>query len=186
MLKCLRGARPDVFLGPKHAPAQNQHMQETFLEEFIIARIHAQPVFALARIKETAFEEFLPENVLPFRCQYMSRLFAHLCENRKNSWRIIYVLVSCQGVRFGGIEFCNRFKCKFWSFNFVKEFPRFLVQKGGLCFTLKHSEFTLKLLQNTLHLATTSWHIFAEHFREWCYNNFGQDGVAVPIARLEL
>ena len=35
-----------------------------------------------------------------YRCKYMSRLYSHLREYRKNSWRIIYILVSCQGVPF--------------------------------------------------------------------------------------
>ena len=33
-----------------------------------------------------------------FRREYMSRVYAHSCKYRTNSWRIIYVLVSCQGV----------------------------------------------------------------------------------------
>ena len=39
-----------------YPPAQNQYMQEKILGELIFARIHAGPVFALARIQESIFE----------------------------------------------------------------------------------------------------------------------------------
>ena len=41
----------------KCPPAQNQYMQEKNLGELIFRRIHAGPVFALARIQENIFEE---------------------------------------------------------------------------------------------------------------------------------
>ena len=83
-------------------PSQNQYMQENNLGELLFAQIHAGPVFALARIQENIFEELLSA-YLPnswgnsFRCEDMPRLYSHPREYRKNSWRIIYVLVSCQG-----------------------------------------------------------------------------------------
>ena len=40
-----------------YPPAQNQYMQEKHLGELILARIHAGPVFALARIQENILEE---------------------------------------------------------------------------------------------------------------------------------
>ena len=40
-----------------YPPAQNQYMQEKILGELIFPRIHAGPVFALARIQENIFEE---------------------------------------------------------------------------------------------------------------------------------
>ena len=82
-------------------------MQEKFLGELIFARIHAAPVFALARIQE---------NSLVFRGAIflISRQFwggvhfgANTCRacirtranTGKYSWGIIYVLVSCQVVK---------------------------------------------------------------------------------------
>ena len=41
--------------GP-YPPAQNQYLQENILGELIFARVHAGPVFALARIQENIFE----------------------------------------------------------------------------------------------------------------------------------
>ena len=84
----------------------NQYMQEKIPGELIFARIHAGPVFALARIQENIFEEVFPEYFAKLlgeftRCEYMPRLYSG-CEYRKYSWRIIYVLVSCQGVVFEG------------------------------------------------------------------------------------
>ena len=38
-----------------YPPAQNQDMQENILGELIFVRIHAGPVFALARIQENIF-----------------------------------------------------------------------------------------------------------------------------------
>ena len=49
-----------------YPPAQNQYMQEKNLGELIFARIHEGPVFALARIQETIFEEVFPEYVAKF------------------------------------------------------------------------------------------------------------------------
>ena len=92
----------DTLFQPLIPPAQNQYMQEKILGELIFARIHAGPVFALARIQENMFEEVVPEYFAKFlgeftQCEYMPRLYLHLREYRKYSWRIIHVLVSCQG-----------------------------------------------------------------------------------------
>ena len=70
-------------------------MQEKILEELIFARIHAGPVFALVRIQENIFEEIFPEYCAKFLCRACIRTRAN---TGKYSWRIIYVLVSCQGV----------------------------------------------------------------------------------------
>ena len=61
-------------------------MQE-ILGEFIFARIHAGPVFALAQIQEYIFEVF-PEYFAKFlgefsRCECMLRLYSHLREYMK-------------------------------------------------------------------------------------------------------
>ena len=69
-------------------PAQNQYMQEKILGELIFARIHAGPVFALARIQENIFEEVFPEYFAKLlgeftRCEYMPRLYLHPHEYRK-------------------------------------------------------------------------------------------------------
>ena len=61
------------------------------------------PVFALARIQEHIFEElfsaYLPNSWgNSCRCEHMPHPYSHPREYRKNSWRIIHVLVSCQGV----------------------------------------------------------------------------------------
>ena len=63
-------------------------MQEKFLGELIFARIHAGPVFALARIQENIFEEVIPEYCAKFleefiRCEYMPHLYSHPREYRK-------------------------------------------------------------------------------------------------------
>ena len=54
-----------------YPPAQNQYMQEKFLGELIFARIHAGPVFALARIQETIFEEVFPEYCAKFLGEFI-------------------------------------------------------------------------------------------------------------------
>ena len=92
--------QPGLTLNP---PAQSQYMQEKNLGELIFVRIHAGPVFALARIQENIFEDVFPEYFAKFlgeftRCKYMPCLYSHLGEYRKFSWQMIYVLVSCQGV----------------------------------------------------------------------------------------
>ena len=63
-------------------------MQETILGELIYERIHAGPVFALARIQENIFEEVFPEYCAKFlgefiRCEYTPRLYSHPREYRK-------------------------------------------------------------------------------------------------------
>ena len=44
-------------LTKNYPPAQNQYMQEKILGELIFPRMHAGPVFALARIQENILEE---------------------------------------------------------------------------------------------------------------------------------
>ena len=67
---------------PRHA--------EKFLWKFVFARIHAGPVFALARIKANSLEE-LVSAYLPnswgnsFRCEYMPRLYSHPREHREKN-----------------------------------------------------------------------------------------------------
>ena len=63
-------------------------MQEKILGELIFARIHAGPVFALARIQENISEEVFPEYCAKFLgefiwCEYMPRMYSHPCEYRK-------------------------------------------------------------------------------------------------------
>ena len=63
-------------------------MQEKILGELIFARIHARPVFALARIQENIFKEVFPEYCAKFlgefiRREYMPRLYSHPGEYRK-------------------------------------------------------------------------------------------------------
>ena len=52
-----RGLSRCKMLFSDYPPAQNQYMQEKILGELIFSRIHAGPVFALARIQENIFEE---------------------------------------------------------------------------------------------------------------------------------
>ena len=65
-----------------------------------LARIHAGPVSALARIEESLFEEpfsaYLPNlgEFISVRMQ-AAPVFAPV-RTQENSWRIAYVLVSCQ------------------------------------------------------------------------------------------
>ena len=60
-------------------------MQEKHLGELILARIHAGPVFALARRQENSFEEVFPEYLAKFsgeftRCEYRKIFLAnYLC-----------------------------------------------------------------------------------------------------------
>ena len=72
----------------KYPPAQNQYMQEIILGQLIFARMHAGPVFALARIQENIIEEVFPEHFDKFlgeftQCEYMPRLYSHPREYRK-------------------------------------------------------------------------------------------------------
>ena len=58
------------------------------LGELIFGGIHAGPVFTLARVQETIFEEVFPEYFAKFlgeftRCEYMPRLYSHPREYRK-------------------------------------------------------------------------------------------------------
>ena len=71
-----------------YPPAQNQYMQEKILGELIFVRIHAGPVFALARIQENNFGEVFPEYCAKFLgesiwCEDMPRLYSHPREYRK-------------------------------------------------------------------------------------------------------
>ena len=110
-----------------YPPAQNRYMQEKNLEELFFARIHVGPVFALVRIQENIVEElflkyvfalWLCIDIVPVFahpwCQYINyfggiNFGANTCgtciHTRANTgkyfWRIIYVLVSCQGVFWG-------------------------------------------------------------------------------------
>ena len=79
-------------------------MQEKNLGELIFSRIHAGPVFALAQIQENIFlrshflhiSQILEGNYFgAYTCRACIRTRAN---TGKYSWRIIYVLVSCQGV----------------------------------------------------------------------------------------
>ena len=79
-------------------------MQETNLGELIFARIHAGPVFALARIQENVLEELFPECFAKLlgeftRCEYMPRLYSHPREYSK----ILLVNYLCIGFVPGGI-----------------------------------------------------------------------------------
>ena len=105
----LKYVRNEIFkkAAPReHPPAQNRYMQEKILGELIFARIHAGPVFALARIQENILR-----NHFPHICRLLGgiHLGANTCRacirtpanTGKYFWRIIYVLVSCQGLSFG-------------------------------------------------------------------------------------
>ena len=78
-------------------------MQEKNLGELIFARIHAGPVFALARIQEIIFEGSFPHMSQILEGIHLGANTCRACirtraNTGKHSWRIIYVLVSCQGV----------------------------------------------------------------------------------------
>ena len=88
-------------------------MQEKILGELISARIHAGPVFALARIQENIFEEVFPEYCAKFlgefiRCEYMPRLYSHPREYRK----IFLVNYLCaRGYRYPILKFSELIGC---------------------------------------------------------------------------
>ena len=87
-------------------------MQEKTLGEFIFARIHAGPVFALARIQEYIFEGSFPHisQILEGIHFGTSTCRACICTcaiTGEYFWRIIYVLVSCQGVIASKRYHCN-------------------------------------------------------------------------------
>ena len=109
-------------------------MQEKILGELIFARIHAGPVFALARIQENIFEEAFPEYCGKFlgefmRCEYMPRLYSHPREYRK----IFLANYLCIGFVPGG----THINCLGISFNYThicytKElFPNYLCNHLG-------------------------------------------------------
>ena len=81
--------------------------------------MHAGPVFALARIQENIFEGSFPKNSSILEG---SQFGANTCRARANtgkySWRIIYVLVSCQGVQAAAValfRFASIQKIKSWQ-----------------------------------------------------------------------
>ena len=92
------------FFFSQYPPAQNQYMQEKILGELIFPRLHAGPVFALARIQEKIFlrSHFLRVSQI-LEGNYFGAYTCRACictraNTGKYSWGIIYVLVSCQGV----------------------------------------------------------------------------------------
>ena len=105
-----------MFPLPSPPPAQNQYMQETSLGELVFVRIHAGPVLALTRIQENIFEDhFLHISRILAGIQFGANTCRACIRSRTNtgkySWRIIYVLVSCQGVHFAvalqvSVNFC--------------------------------------------------------------------------------
>ena len=86
-----------------YPPAQNQYLQDKILSEVIFGRIHAGPVFALARYRKTVLRNHVPHLIQVLEEIHVG---ANTCRARvlphavtgKYSWRIICVLVSCQGV----------------------------------------------------------------------------------------
>ena len=63
----------------------NQYMQENILGEFIFARIHAEPAFALARKQENIFEKLFSKHFAEilgnsFQHEDMPPLYSHLRE----------------------------------------------------------------------------------------------------------
>ena len=83
---------------------KDQYMQEKFLGELIFSRIDAGPVFALARIQENIFEESFLHLSQILEGNYFGAYTCRACiRTRANTgkyfWGIIYVLVSCQGVK---------------------------------------------------------------------------------------
>ena len=85
-----------------YPPAQNRYMQENILGELFLARIHAGPVFALTRIHEHVFEgSFAAYSQILEGIHFGANTCRACIRTRSNtgkySWRIIYVLVSCQG-----------------------------------------------------------------------------------------
>ena len=120
----------------KLSAGTNQYMQETFLEELILARVHVGPVFALAQIQEKAFDELFLKYVFsplpicirtfaPSLCMDKMAVFTHpWCQyinifwdiyfgahTGKYSRQIIYVLVSRQGAMWDGQDkraFCRK------------------------------------------------------------------------------
>ena len=96
-----------IYRGYPPPPPQNQYMQEKILGEIVFARIHAGPIFALARIQENIFEEVFPEYCARFLgefilCEYMPRLYSHPREYRK----VLLANYLCIGFVPGGY-FCS-------------------------------------------------------------------------------
>ena len=88
----------------EYPPAQNQYMQDKILGELIFARIHVRGLYSHSReCRKIFWRHHFPHiseilaglNVGANTCRACIRTRA---DTGKNSWRIIYVLVSCQGV----------------------------------------------------------------------------------------
>ena len=99
-------------------PAQNQYMQEKILGELIFPRIHAGPVFALARIQKILLRSHFLHISQILEGNYFGAYTCRACirtraNTGKYSWGIIYVLVSCQGVSF--FCFSVRLCLAFWA-----------------------------------------------------------------------
>ena len=89
--------------GGNYPPAQNQNIQETNLGELIFARVRAGPAFALTRIQETFWRDHFPHisqilEGIHFGANTCRACIRTRTNTGKYSWRIIYALVSCQGV----------------------------------------------------------------------------------------
>ena len=81
-------------------------MQEQILKKLIFARIHAGPVFALARIQKICLRDHFPrisQNSwgTSFRCEYMSRLYSHPHDYSKN----LLASYLCIGFMPGGMDY---------------------------------------------------------------------------------
>ena len=86
-----------------YPPAQNRYMQEKIIGELIFPRIHAGPVFALARRQKNILRSHFLHISQILEGNYFGAYTCRACirtraNTGKYSWGIIYVLVSCQGV----------------------------------------------------------------------------------------
>ena len=93
-----------LFCGSEKIPQNSHQISKISLRK--IKKKITDELLQERREKNTGniFEEIFPEYFANFlgefiRCEYMPRLHSHPRANTgKYSWRIIYVLVSCQGV----------------------------------------------------------------------------------------
>ena len=142
-------------------------MQEKILGELIFARIHAGPVFALARIQENIFEEVFPECFAKFlreftRCEYMPRLYSHPREYRK----ILLANYLCIGFVPGGTFFLADLE----GANYIRYWwvpnPPFAnsgVAERAPCRSMKRGvagvSSLLDMPTDSCHFPCTSWHL---------------------------
>ena len=157
-------------------------------------QIHAGPVFALARIQDNVFEGSFPQSSsilkgIQFGANTCRACIRTRANTGKYSWRIIYVLVSCQGVLqkllfkkncFGTIKFVVK---KYKTSSLQSKFLRML--------SCKYGQTSGGNLRKTMfwwnHVCST----YKDHYKNTCSkellcNNFGQDGKTPQTATLQV